>query len=113
MFSKRGRGGCGQALLFHSARLQKLSCPKPCRFIKSLESKILRAAKAEVEPGALLNGLGYMARLITVPQIEPELRRFNAWVKEPDANHAKANWHFTTEDARVKFASLRRSIRVS
>ena len=55
----------------------------------------------------------YMARLITVPQIEPELRRFNGWVKEPNANHAKANWHFTTEDARVKFASLRPSIRVS
>ena len=33
-----------------------------------------------------------------------------AWVADRNKNHAKANWHFTTEDARIKLTSLYPSI---
>ena len=33
-----------------------------------------------------------------------------AWVADRNKNHAKANWHFTTEDARIKLKSLYPSI---
>ncbi|HSI01503.1 MAG TPA: transposase, partial [Reyranella sp.] len=33
-----------------------------------------------------------------------------AWVNDRNANHAKANWHFTTPDARIKLKHLYPSI---
>jgi hypothetical protein len=41
-----------------------------------------------------------------IPDKETLTKEVAAWQDSRNKNHAKANWHFTTEDARIKLKHL-------
>jgi len=41
-----------------------------------------------------------------IPDKETLTREVSAWQKLRNAKHAKADWHFTTADARIKLKRL-------
>ena len=41
-----------------------------------------------------------------IPDKETLAEEVSAWVSDRNAHHAKADWHFTTEDARVKLKRI-------
>jgi len=45
-----------------------------------------------------------------IPDKQTLIDEIEAWENDRNANHAKANWHFTTPDARVKLKHLYPSI---
>jgi hypothetical protein len=44
------------------------------------------------------------------PTSKPSSRKFAAWEHDRNANRTKANWHFTTPNARIKLKHLYPSI---
>jgi hypothetical protein len=45
-----------------------------------------------------------------IPDKQTLIDEIAAWEQDRNANHAKANWHFTTPDARIKLKHLYPSI---
>ena len=45
-----------------------------------------------------------------IPDKQTLVEEVAAWEQDRNANHAKANWHFTTPDARIKLKHLYPSI---
>ena len=41
-----------------------------------------------------------------IPDKQTLIDEIAAWEQDRNANHAKANWHFTTPDARIKLKHL-------
>ena len=91
------------------------------RIIKALEtsvSMVYRVRKQLVEKGfeAVLSRKSELAVLTSqcldrrIPDKQTLIDEVAAWEQERNANHTKANWHFTTSNARVKLSHLYPSI---
>jgi hypothetical protein len=48
-----------------------------------------------------------------IPDKQTLIDEISAWEHERNANHTKANWHFTTPNARIKLKHLYPSIRMN
>src|SRR5215475_9807870 len=93
----------GLDCLLHGGDL--VGIPKPAAWLSASNGATLRNTAADLTwPNP--NSASWPRNASTIPDRETLVEEVVAWQRHRNRNHAKANWHFTTQNAPIKLKRL-------